>query len=34
MRITVRAWRQAGPEAAGRLVDYTVDDVTPDMSFL
>lgn len=34
MRINVRVWRQAGPDAPGRLVAYTVDDVTPDMSFL
>ncbi|MGH9373905.1 MAG: 2Fe-2S iron-sulfur cluster-binding protein, partial [Vicinamibacterales bacterium] len=34
MRIHLKIWRQAGPNAAGRLVDYTVEDVTPDMSFL
>ena len=27
-------WRQAGPDRAGRLVDYTADNVSPDMSFL
>jgi succinate dehydrogenase / fumarate reductase iron-sulfur subunit len=30
----LRVWRQAGPNAQGRLVDYTADDVSPDMSFL
>ena len=34
MRIHLKVWRQAGPSAAGRLVDYTVEDVSPDMSFL
>ena len=27
MMINVRVWRQSGPDAPGRLVDYTVDDV-------
>ncbi|HSP39685.1 MAG TPA: succinate dehydrogenase/fumarate reductase iron-sulfur subunit [Frankiaceae bacterium] len=34
MNITVRVWRQEGPDAPGSMVDYTVDDVTEDMSFL
>ncbi|GAA4413729.1 succinate dehydrogenase/fumarate reductase iron-sulfur subunit [Actinokineospora soli] len=34
MKYTVRVWRQAGPSERGRLVEYTVDGVTPDMSFL
>jgi succinate dehydrogenase / fumarate reductase iron-sulfur subunit len=34
MKITVRAWRQSGADAAGRLVDYPLDGVTADMSFL
>ncbi|MFI5235770.1 MAG: succinate dehydrogenase/fumarate reductase iron-sulfur subunit [Gemmatimonadales bacterium] len=34
MHITVRVWRQAGPNAAGRLVTYEANDVNPDMSFL
>jgi succinate dehydrogenase / fumarate reductase, iron-sulfur subunit len=34
MRITLKVWRQAGPAAAGRLVDYTAENVSPDMSFL
>ena len=34
MRIHLKVWRQAGPNAAGRLVAYTADHVSPDMSFL
>lgn len=34
MRLTLRVWRQAGPDQPGRLVDYTADKVHPDMSFL
>ena len=34
MRLNLRIWRQAGPNAAGRLVDYAADHVSPDMSFL
>jgi succinate dehydrogenase / fumarate reductase iron-sulfur subunit len=34
MRIHLKVWRQAGPTVPGRLVDYTAEDVNPDMSFL
>ncbi|MDS1272102.1 succinate dehydrogenase/fumarate reductase iron-sulfur subunit [Lipingzhangella sp. LS1_29] len=34
MRITLRVWRQKGPEDEGKMVDYPLDDVSPDMSFL
>ncbi len=34
MTIYLRVWRQAGPEAPGRLVDYTVADANEHMSFL
>ncbi|HEX5473234.1 MAG TPA: succinate dehydrogenase/fumarate reductase iron-sulfur subunit [Vicinamibacterales bacterium] len=34
MRIHLKVWRQAGPDSAGKFVDYTADDVLPDMSFL
>src|SRR5438094_1544864 len=34
MRITLRIWRQAGPNAQGKLVTYVADSVSPDMSFL
>jgi succinate dehydrogenase / fumarate reductase, iron-sulfur subunit len=34
MRLKLKIWRQTGPAAAGRLEDYSADDVSPDMSFL
>ena len=32
--VTLRVWRQAGPAAPGKLVDYPASNVSPDMSFL
>jgi succinate dehydrogenase / fumarate reductase iron-sulfur subunit len=34
MRLQLRVWRQAGPDAQGRLVEYIAERVSPDMSFL
>ena len=34
MRITLRVWRQAGPNEQGRLQTYVAENVSPDMSFL
>jgi succinate dehydrogenase / fumarate reductase iron-sulfur subunit len=34
MRIFLKVWRQVGPKVAGQFVDYTAEDVSPDMSFL
>lgn len=34
MKLTVRIWRQAGPDSAGSMVKYPIDDISPDMSFL
>ncbi|MBI4484441.1 MAG: succinate dehydrogenase/fumarate reductase iron-sulfur subunit [Acidobacteria bacterium] len=34
MRLKLRIWRQSGPTAAGRLEEYSADNVSPDMSFL
>lgn len=34
MRLNLKVWRQEGPNTSGKFVDYTVDDVSPDMSFL
>ena len=34
MRIHLKVWRQAAPNAPGGLADYTVEHVSPDMSFL
>ena len=30
----LKVWRQERPEGEGRLVDYTLEEVSPDMSFL
>jgi succinate dehydrogenase / fumarate reductase iron-sulfur subunit len=32
--LTVRVWRQPGPDQPGSMVTYDVGDVSPDMSFL
>jgi succinate dehydrogenase / fumarate reductase iron-sulfur subunit len=34
MNLKLRVWRQKGKKHQGRLVDYSVEDVSPDMSFL
>jgi succinate dehydrogenase / fumarate reductase, iron-sulfur subunit len=34
MKVNLKVWRQAGPTQKGRLVEYTADNVHPDMSFL
>lgn len=34
MKVHLKVWRQSGPNVKGRLVDYTADRVSPDMSFL
>jgi len=34
MRLKLKVWRQTGPEDRGAMVDYNLDDVSPDMSFL
>ncbi len=34
MKVTFRIWRQDGPKSEGRLVDYPVDGLTEEMSFL
>jgi succinate dehydrogenase / fumarate reductase iron-sulfur subunit len=34
VNLTLRVWRQAGPQERGRMVAYEVADVSPDMSFL
>ncbi|GAB4232734.1 MAG: succinate dehydrogenase/fumarate reductase iron-sulfur subunit [Acidobacteriota bacterium] len=34
MTLHLRIWRQEGPQKPGGFVDYTVQDVSPDMSFL
>ena len=32
--VKLKVWRQAGPDAAGQLVDYTANKISTDMSFL
>jgi succinate dehydrogenase iron-sulfur subunit len=34
MRIQLKVWRQPGPAQPGKLVPYTADNVSADMSFL
>lgn len=34
MRINLRIWRQPGPNTKGHLENYTVESISPDMSFL
>jgi succinate dehydrogenase / fumarate reductase iron-sulfur subunit len=34
MNLTLRVWRQKGPNDKGRMVTYPVPDASPDMSFL
>jgi len=34
MKLTLKVWRQARPDAPGRLVNYAVDNIPSDMSFL
>jgi len=34
MTLHLRIWRQTGPKQPGRLVPYTAEHVSPDMSFL
>jgi succinate dehydrogenase / fumarate reductase iron-sulfur subunit len=34
MNLKLRVWRQAGPAAQGRMVEYAAHGISPDMSFL
>jgi succinate dehydrogenase / fumarate reductase iron-sulfur subunit len=34
MRFTLHVWRQAGPDAEGKIVTYPAEGMSPDMSFL
>jgi succinate dehydrogenase / fumarate reductase iron-sulfur subunit len=34
MRFTLHVWRQAGPDAEGKIVTYPAENMSPDMSFL
>ena len=34
MKVTLRVWRQAGPNATGAFETHELDELSPDMSFL
>lgn len=34
MKLNLKIWRQEGPKTPGKLVEYPLDGITPDMSFL
>ncbi len=34
MKFTLKVWRQSSPDSKGSLVDYVIDEVDKDMSFL
>ncbi|MES2180244.1 MAG: succinate dehydrogenase/fumarate reductase iron-sulfur subunit [Gemmatimonadota bacterium] len=34
MNLTLKVWRQSGPNSAGTLTEYAATDVSPEMSFL
>ena len=34
MDLTLRVWRQAGPDAPGAFEEYAATDISPEMSFL
>ncbi|MFC4050403.1 succinate dehydrogenase/fumarate reductase iron-sulfur subunit [Actinomadura syzygii] len=34
MKLTLRVWRQRRPEDKGAMVEYELDDISPDASFL
>ncbi|MFN6116573.1 MAG: 2Fe-2S iron-sulfur cluster-binding protein, partial [Flavobacteriales bacterium] len=34
MKLTLKIWRQSGPNDKGKIVDYPVNSVSEDMSFL
>ena len=34
MKVKLRVWRQENSQTQGRFIEYIVEDVTEDMSFL
>ena len=34
MDLTLHVWRQPGPGAEGRMVEYAAEGISPEMSFL
>jgi len=34
MNLTLKIWRQAGPDEKGKFINYPISDISPDCSFL
>ena len=34
MNINLKIWRQKNSESEGKIVDYNIENISPDMSFL
>jgi len=34
MKLNLKIWRQTGPQDSGKFAEYTIDDISPEMSFL
>ena len=34
MKLTLKIWRQKSALDKGKIVEYPIDDISPDMSFL
>ena len=34
MKLTLKIWRQKNAKETGKIVDYPIDGIEPDMSFL
>ena len=34
MKLTLKIWRQKNAESKGGIINYDIDDISPDMSFL
>ena len=34
MKLKLKIWRQKDSDSKGQMVDYNIDNISPDMSFL
>ncbi len=34
MRLKLKIWRQKNSESKGKIIDYDIENISPDMSFL
>ena len=34
MKLFLKIWRQKNPESEGKIINYEIDGITEDMSFL